>query len=267
MDKYTVVKSENYTEEHIKYTNQFKDSVSFLSMQTNLMFYVKDADLKFIIGTDTSAKTLGLKYGSDFTGLAMTDLPCESVAKSAKQITSQEQELMDLCDISKSLEVLNVFEFTDGLRARVATRRPFYHQTSKSILGISSSAINVELKDFINIIPSYLLRFGAIGSIESMKQDINIQDIVLNEYEQEICFLFLLGWSVQQVTDFMDIFRPNDTPRTTDAIIKKKNYICQKLGLTNTNLKNLCDYLFSIGFQNKMPESFYLKMIGSKIIN
>jgi|GEM_PF-3111656 len=267
MEKYTVVKPEDYTEDHIKYVSQFKDSASLLSTQTNIMFYIKDADLKFIVGTDTSAKTLGLKRGSDFTGLGIADLPCESVVMCAAQINSQEQKLMDSCDINKSLEVLNVFEFADGLKARVATRRPFYHLASKSILGVSSSAVNVELKDFINIIPSYILRFGAIGSIESMKQDINIQGPALNEYEQEVCFLFLLGWSFQQVADFMDIFRPNGTPRTTDAIIKKKNYICQKLGLTNTNLKNLCEYLFSIGLHNKMPESFYSKMIGTKIIN
>jgi hypothetical protein len=267
MEKYKIVKPENYTEDHIKCISQFKNATSLLSTQTNLMFYMKDTNLKFITGTDTSAKTLGLERGLDFTGLDIADLPCESVVRYAAQINDQEQKLMDSCDISKNLEVLNVFEFADGLKARVATRRPFYHLASKSILGVSSSAVNVELKDFINIIPSYILRFGAIGSIESMKHGTNIQSVTLNEYEQEVCFLFLLGWSFQQVADFMDIFRPNETPRTTDAIIKKKNYICQKLGLTNTNLKNLCEYLFSIGFQNKMPESFYSKMIGTKILN
>ncbi|MCC2626141.1 MAG: hypothetical protein K0R14_2014 [Burkholderiales bacterium] len=267
MKKYTVVKPENYTEEHVKYINQFKDSISLLSVQTNLMLGLKDTTLKFITGTDTSAKTLGLKYGADFTGRGILDIPCDGVAKYAEQINQQEQGLLDTCDISKGLEALSVFEFADGLKARTVTRQLFYYQPSASILGITNSVINVKLKDFINIIPSYILRFGAIGSIEAMQQDTKIENITLNEYEQEICFLFLLGWSIQQVTDFMDIFRPNNTPRTADAIIKKKNYICQKLGLTNTNLKNLCEYLFSIGFQNKMPESFYLKMIGTKIIN
>src|SRR5579863_1348821 len=267
MEKYKIVKPESYTEDHIKYINQFKDSVSLLSMQTNLMLGLKDTNLKFISGTDISAKTLGLKCGSDFAGRGMLDIPCEGVMKYAEQIDKQEQDLLDSCDVNKNVEALSVFEYTDGLKARTIVRQLFYHQPSASILGVSNSVTNVKLKDFINIIPSYILRFGAIGSIESMKQDTNIQGAALNGYEQEVCFLFLLGWSFQQVADFMDIFRPNGTPRTTDAIIKKKNYICQKLGLTNTNLKNLCEYLFSIGLHNKMPESFYSKMIGTKIIN
>jgi len=267
MKKYTVIKPENYTKEHLAYIDQFKDSMTFLTHQTDLMCLLKDVNCRSIIGSDVSAKTFGFKTGRDFAGKLIADFPCESIASHAAQIIKQEQELINTCDVSKNSEVLCVFEYCDGLKARVANKRLFHHKQSAAILGIVGTATNVQLRDFINIVPTYILRFGVLGSIESMKHEVNIQGALLNEYEQEICFLFLLGWNFQQVTEFMDVFRPKDTPRTTDTIVKKKNYICHKLGLTNTNLKNLCEYLFSIGFHKKMPESFYSRMIGSKILN
>ncbi|MCC2644390.1 MAG: hypothetical protein K0R94_168 [Burkholderiales bacterium] len=267
MKKYNIVKPEDYTKEHFEYIHKFRESTDFLATQMELMFFVRDVNSKFIMGTDISATKFGLKSGKDFIGKFTHELPCESVANHAWQIVRQEQSLIETYDINKSIEVLNVFEFTDGLKARMATKRLFYHQETSSILGVSSYAINVELKDFINIIPSYILRFGAIGSIESMQQDTQIDNVILSEYEQEICFLLMLGWDFKQITDFMDIFRPRKVPRTIDAIIKKKNYICGKFGITNTSLKNLCEYLFSIGFHHKMPESFYSRIIGVKVMS
>jgi hypothetical protein len=267
MEKYKIVKPENYTKEHLGYIDQFRDSMTFVASQADFMCLLKDVNCRSIIGSDVSAKTFGFKAGKDFAGKLIADFPCESIASHAAQIIQQEQELINTYDVSKNSEVLCVFEYCDGLKARVANKRLFYHQPSASILGIIGTATNVQLRDFINIVPTYILRFGVLGSIEAMKQEVNIQGTVLNEYEQEICFLFLLGWSFQQVAEFMDVFRPNDTPRAIDTIVKKKNYICHKLGLTNTNLKILCEYLFSVGFHKKMPESFYSKMIGSKILN
>jgi len=267
VENYKIVKPDGYTKEHLAYIDQFKDSMILLASQTDFMCLLKDVNCRSIIGSDISAKTFGFKSGADFADKLIADFPCESIASHAAQITQQEQELINTCDISKNSEVLCVFEYCDGLKARVANKRLFYHKPSASILGIVGTATNVQLRDFINIVPTYILRFGVLGSIESMKQEVNVQGVTLNEYEQEICFLFLLGWNFQQVTEFMDVFRPKSTPRTTDTIVKKKNYICHKLGLTNTNLKNLCEYLFSIGFHKKMPESFYSRMIGSKILN
>ncbi|MCC2644389.1 MAG: hypothetical protein K0R94_167 [Burkholderiales bacterium] len=267
MDNYKIVQPGDYTKEHLECINKFKNSMYFFAPQTDIMFLLKDINFRGIIGSDVSAKTFGLKSGKDFIGKCIADFPCESIVKHAAQITRQEQDLIDTLDIDKKLEVLCVFDYCDGLKARVANKRLFYHQPSASILGVISTATNVKLRDFINIVPTYILRFGVLGSIGSMKPDAKIHDMNLTEYEQEICFLFLLGWDFKQVANFMDVFRPQIKPRTTDAVIKKKNYICQKLNLTNTNLKNLCEYLFSIGFHTKMPESFYSRMIGAKIVS
>ncbi len=100
---------------------------------------------------------------------------------------------MDTCDVNKNLEVLCVFEYCDGLKAMVINKKLFYHEASSSILAVLGLATNVQLRDFINIVPTYILRFGALGSIESMRQNTDIEGVKLNKYEQEICFLFLLG--------------------------------------------------------------------------
>jgi len=267
MEKYTVVKPEDYTKEHLAYIDQFKDSTDFLATQMKLMFSLKNTDFRGIIGSDESAKVFGLKSGQDFADRHIVDYPCEGIAKCAEQITQQEQELINSCDVNKKLEVLCVFEYCDGLKSVIANKHLFHHKPSASILGIIGDAKNVKLGEFINIIPTYILRFGAVGSMEPMEKNIKIQDVMLSEYEQEICFLFLLGWGFKQIADFMDVFRPDVILRTVDTVNREKNYICQKLGLTGTNLKNLCEYLFSLGFHTKIPESFYQRIIGAKVIN
>ncbi|HLX53778.1 MAG TPA: hypothetical protein VKR58_07550 [Aquella sp.] len=266
MEKYNVVKPENYTKEHLEYINKFKKSTDLLATQMELLFLVNDVNSKIIMGSDASAVKFGFKSGKELIGKRFADFPLEDVARCDAQRIQWDQELINTDDIKKQKEILFVFNFVDGLKARLATDRLFYHQQSNAILGVLSSAKTVGLRDFINIVPTYILRFGALGSIESMQQYTDIEGIALNEYEQEICFLFLLGWDCRQIADFMDVFRPNINPRTGDTIIKKKNYICQKLGLTNTNIENFCEYLVSLGFHTKMPNSFYSRVIGAKVL-
>jgi hypothetical protein len=65
----------------------------------------------------------------------------------------------------------------------------------------------------------------------------------------------------------MNTFRGEHYTRTADTIIKKKNYICEKLSLPSTNVSDLQDFLVSVGFHNSMPQSFYNRIIGSTILD
>jgi hypothetical protein len=160
---------------------------------------------------------------------------------------------------------LNVHHYTDGLKARVFKKRVLFHEETNSILGTMYSGHDVELKDFVNIIPNYVIQFGALGNKEI--SHINSEEVLpLNDYEQEICFLLLLNWNFNQISDFMNQFRPDRTTRSADTIIKKKNYICQKLLLETNRTSDLCEHLVSVGFHHKMPSSFYARIIGSKVL-
>lgn len=138
------------------------------------------------------------------------------------------------------------------------------HKETNAILGTLYSGHNVEVKNFLNIIPNYVIQFGSLGSLESSNKINN--NLGLNHYEQEICFLLLLNWDFKQIAAFMNEFRPEVTTRTADTIIKKRNYICRKLLIDSHRTSDLCEYLVSIGFHNKIPESFYNRIIGSKFL-
>ena len=267
MKQYKIVAPENFTKEHIEYIESFKAALKILPSTRDLTFFLKDVNSRIIYAPDTFAIALGAKSGSEIEGKIASELPCQSVAAFADQFVVQEQSLMKSPDTKKIVEVLDIFEFSYGLQARKTLKTLLYHEESDSILGTVHQSTPAEVKNFINIIPSYILRFGAIGSMEANSKDFNIKDVPLTDYEQEICFLLLLNWSFGQIADFMNQFRPNLAPRTANTIIKAKNHICEKLELNLTNKEVLCEYLFASGFHKKLPSSFYRNMLGSTIVN
>ena len=238
-----------------------------MSQNTSIMLILRDVNSRGIIGTDASAKTLGLNSGIEFADKLISELPCKSVAEHASQFEQQNTDLINSKNVTKSLHVLNVFHYSDGLTARISNRRIFTHKQSSSILGTISTAYSVKLKHFMQVIPDYILQLGEINSVETIQgQTQQIKRITLNDYEQEICFLLILGWSFTQIATFLDQHRPNPKPRTADTIVKKKNYICQKLHLRTTHVPSLCKHLIKMGFSINMPSSFYSLIIGSKVI-
>lgn len=267
MKTHKIVSPENFTKEHEEYVEKFKSALQILPQTPDLRIFIKDVNSRIIFAPDTLAVALGAKLGSELQGKLASELPCTSLAKSADQFVIQEQSLINSPDIKKSLEVLDIFDYSYGLQARITKKNVFYHEESESILGTIHQSTPAEIKNFINIIPSYLLRFGVTGSLEETGEKFKIKDVSLTDYEEEICFLLLLNWSFEQIADFMNQFRPNATPRTSNTIIKAKNHICEKLELNITNKEILCDYLFASGFHKKLPSSFYKNMIGSTIVN
>lgn len=267
MDKsYKIVLPNDMTEEHIDFINDYKNSIYKISKQFDIILGAKDANSRHIISTDSYAKIVGLNAGDDVADRLDKEMPCEGTSQYADCYVKEDQSLLETLDPSQVISILNVHNYEDGLKARIFKKKILCHEATKSILGTIYSATDIDLKGVINLIPNYVIKFGAIGSLSvgNVKKLLNVE---LTEYEQEICFLLLLHWEFKQIADFMNEIRPDDKHhRMADTIIKKKNYICEKLELTTTHVSELQDFLISVGFHNQMPKSFYYKIIGSTLL-
>lgn len=243
---------------------QAKHSIKFLSQQCNDILGIKDINSRHVISTNAYAKIVALKNGVEVEGKLDFDMPCQGTAEYAPQYVKEDQELLNALNVHKQISVLNVHHYSDGLKARIFKKRILHHEPTKSILGTIYSGYDVELKDFVSLIPNYIIQFGSTGSLKVIDYS-STDKLNLNEYEQEICFLLLLNWTPRQIAEFMNIFKPENSERTLDTIIKKKNYICQKLGIPNKT-ECLCEYLVSINFHSNIPKSFYSRIVGSTIL-
>lgn len=266
MNNYKIVAPQNYHLEDINFIEKFKETINILSSQTNLIFGIKDIYSKHIISTNAYANIVGLKEGKDVSGMFDKEMPCEGTSQYADSYVEEDLSLINTLDVNKHISILNVHHYNDGIKARVFKKDILHCEKSQSILGTIYTGYDIKLSDFMNIIPTYILKFGAIGSLESISNNHIKNNINLTDYEQEICFLLILNWDIKKITLFMNQFRPNKIIRTPDTIIKKKNYICQKLGLNSNTTNDLVEYLISISFHTKMPKSFYCKIIGSHVL-
>ncbi|MDQ5922074.1 MAG: hypothetical protein QG673_2133 [Pseudomonadota bacterium] len=263
-DSCKIVTPEQFTPEHLVYLNDFKKSLETISAQSNIIFGAKDVNSKHITATNAYAKIVGLNNGNDVSARLDKEMPCEGTAQYADCYVREDLSLINSLDPEKNLSVLNVHHYSDGLKARLFKKHLLYHKQSNSILGTIYSGFDLKFKDILNIIPSYIMKFSS-RSLPIGKQKL-INDIELTDYEQEICFLLILNWEFKQIANFMNETRPMRNNRTADTIIKKKNYICEKLNLPSTNVGDLQDFLVSIGFHNSMPTSFYNRIVGSTIL-
>ncbi len=264
METYKLLEPADFLPEHLAFIEKAKSSIQFLSEQSNDMLGIKDINSQHIISTDAYAKIVALKKGNEVEGRMDLDMPCQGTAEYAHQYVAEDKGLLSHLDIDKQISVLNIHHYGDGLKARVFKKKVLHYEPTKSILGTVYSGHDVELRDFISVIPNFIIQFGATGSIKVI-DSADTSDLNLNEYEQEICFLFLLKWEPRQIAEFMNVFRPGKEAQTEDSIIKYKKFICHKLNIP-CNAENLRDYLVSINFHNNIPKGFYNQIIGSTFI-
>ena len=261
---YTLVKPEDFTKEHLEFLENFKNMIRMLSNTTDMLMGTKDINSRHIISTSAHAKIVGLGKCGDVTDRLDSEMPCDGTSQYADQFVQVDKSLLNSRDVKKGIVILNIHNYGDGTKARIFKKFMLKHDDSKSILGTIYSGHDIDLSDVLNIMPNYITQFGKTGSIESIDKNSKIlEDITLTEYEQEICFLFLLNWNFKQIANFMNYYRPVPQQRTIDTIIKKKNYICNKFCLGSTSLTDLQEFLVSINFQNKIPISFLSFITGA----
>ncbi|NHR03804.1 hypothetical protein HA052_01220 [Chromobacterium haemolyticum] len=261
---YQLVSPERFSEEQSEFVAQFRQSVSQISDQTDMIVGAKDANSRHLASSDAYARIVALKRGDDVVDRLDKEMPCEGTAQFADCYVQEDLALMRTCDPARKVSILNVHEYGDGLKARVFSKHLLKHEATRSILGTIYYAHEIEIANFINLMPNYILEFGAGCSIEQVQGELKLLDVELTEYEQEVCFLMLLNWDFKQIADFMNKYRPKPKTRVADSIIKSKNYICEKLGLPTQRRAELCDALIAAGMHRKMPTSLFSRLIGSK---
>lgn len=264
---YILVKPEDFTKEHLEFIENFKKMIRMLSNTTDTLMGAKDVNSRHIISTAAHAKIVGLRKCGDVMDRLDSEMPCEGTSQYAEQFVKVDKSLLDSHDVKKGTVILNVHNYGDGTRARIFKKFLLKHDDSKSILGTIYSGHDVELSDVLNIMPNYITQFGKTGNTESIDKNSKILgNVTLTEYEQEICFLFLLNWNFKQIANFMNYYRPIPQQRTIDTIIKRKNYICNKLCIGSTLLSDLQEFLVAINFQNKIPISFLSFITGARTL-
>lgn len=105
-------------------------------------------------------------------------------------------------------------------------------------------------------LPVYLLEIGANISAQTNADDSQLL-AGLSDYEREVGFLIVLNWSGKLIAQYLNQARPRRPPRSTDAVYKCRNRICDKLGLTEYSNATLKDRLVSLGLHQKVPASFF----------
>ena len=261
---YSLVAPENFTAEQKLFIEDFKKSVTLISSQTDMIFGAKDINSRHFISTDAYAKIVALPKGIDVVDRLDREMPCEGTAQFADCYVQEDIELLNFGDINKKTSVLNIHEYSDGIRARIFHKNIMKLRPSHSIPGTIYSAHEIKIENFFSLIPNYIIEFGIGCSIENIDNRLNIGNEKLTEYEHEVCFLLIMNWSFRQIACFMNKHRPLDRDRVADTISKCRNRICEKLNMPNGNLSDLRDMLIGMGIHRKMPNSFFSRLLGSR---
>ncbi|MCK4120527.1 helix-turn-helix transcriptional regulator [Ralstonia nicotianae] len=256
-----LVSPENFGVEQKNFVEKFKDSVKILSSQTDIVFGAKDVNSRHLIATDAYARLVGLSRGVDVVNRFDRDMPCEGTAQFADCYVEEDQELLRHADINQTKLFLNVHEYSNGIDAFVFEKILLKHIDSRSILGVIYSAHRIEISSFLNLVPNYIIEFGVGGSIGNASQSFTVGKERLTDYEHEVCFLLAMNWDFKQISHFMDKHRPISGKRSADTIYKCRNRICEKLDCHPSHFR---DMLVAIGIHQKMPTSFFRRLIGSR---
>lgn len=269
--EYSLVSPEQYSPDQLSLVMSFKESVRMISDQAQgVILGVKDIHSRHIISTNEYAHIVSLPSGEEVAGRMDRDMPCAGTAQFAECYVAEDQSLLACGDMFRSIDVLNVHQYADGLHARVFTKHLLKHQPSRSVLGVIYSARDMKIDDILGIIPNYITEFAVAGcSIEKTLGSSRYGEVKLTEYEQEICFFLLLKWGFGQIAEFMNKYRPtlDGKLRVADSIIKGKNRICAKMNLPTTRVGDLREALVVLGMHRKIPGSLFDRLIGSTLIS
>lgn len=268
--EYSLVSPAQFSPEHAELVESFKYSVRLVSDQARgVILGIKDIHSRHIISTDEYARIVSLPSGEAVADRMDYDMPCPGTVQFADCYIAEDQSLMACGDVFRSINVLNVHQYADGLHARVFTKSLLKHVPSRSLLGVIYSAHDVQIDDVLGVMPNYITEFAVSGcSIEKIVNNDKVGGVVLTDYEQEICFLLLLNWGFGQIAEFMNKFRPmvNGKYRVADSIIKGKNRICEKMNIPTTRVADLREALVAMGMHRKLPSRLFDRLIGSTII-
>lgn len=258
--EYKLVAPENYTAAQKMFVDDFKESIVSISKKDNIIMGAKDIYSQHLISTDAYAKIVGLNQGLEVMGRFDRDMPCEGTAQFAETYVQEDRALMMSKDFYKTSSILNVHEYSDGLAARVFCKQLMRHDYSHSILGTIYYSHEVNLPKLMTILHDYILLFGMGCSIEEIDKPFEINNGVLTEFEQEVCFFLLLKWDFKKIVHYISAEDHTDPLKIDESIIV---HLCEKLGLSSNSISDLRETLMYAGVHKKMTPRIFKRLIGS----
>ncbi|MEB0137700.1 MULTISPECIES: hypothetical protein [unclassified Undibacterium] len=263
---YRLVSQKNFTVEQTDYIEKLKESIQFISNQSDMIVGIKDVDSKHFISSDSYANLVGLANGADVKNRMDHDMPCEATARFADSYVKSDRRLLHYANMNHKIRTLDIFEHVDGIKALVFNKHMIKHHPSESILGLMYDAYEIDIKIIYSLIPNYAIEFERGFCIENADDTFQVGNVKLTEYEREICFLLIMNWNFKQIACFMDKHRPKSSIRTADTIYKCRNRICEKLHISNCSASQFKNLLVGAGLHKKMPKLFFHRLIGSRVL-
>jgi hypothetical protein len=260
---YNLVSPEDFTEEQKIFLESVKDYFRIGSYPSGFISGVRDINSKNVITTDYAASLVGLSCGEDIAGHFDRDLPAK-VSELAQDFVDEDRELLDHRDSDRKSSLLNINQYSTGIKALLTEKHPLVHKPSQSILGIIFLSNQVDLSHFFTLMPNYILDFGIHGNIQSVSEKLVIGKTHLTEYEHEVAFLMVINWHPKQIANFMNKYRPSDNPITLDTIYKCRDKISHKF---YCEPKNLREKLIEMSLHRKIPSSFFNRLIGNTAVH
>lgn len=250
---FSLVAPEQFTARQQQYLEKFRRSIDLVSSQAGAIVGAKDVDSRHLIATDSYARIVGLSKGGDVTGRFDREMPCEGTAQFADCYVREDRDLLSHRDPGRMTSVINIHEYSDGLKGLVFNKFALKHRPTKSILGTIYSAYEFDISRFFAMLPNYTFEFGAGCSI-ARADDAPIEiETQFTEFEYEIAFLLTMGWSLGQIRDFLSEYR-----RGTEAgVIASVRTIGDKLGGGLRGASALRDRLVELGVHRKMPKALF----------
>lgn len=250
---YSLVSPECFTEQHQQYLSRFRRSIEAVSARSNACVGAKDIQSRHLIATDSYARIVGLAKGGDVAERFDRDMPCEGTAQFADCFVREDQSLLAHSEPNRMTSVLNVHQYSNGLKALIFDKFVLKHRPSRSILGTIYSAREIELSRFFTTLPTYTFEFGIGCSIESTGPDAITGDVALTEVEHEVAFLLTMNWNAEQIAQFMGA----QGVALGSSIVQMTRIIAAKLGDESIGAASLREKLIALHVHQKMPSALF----------
>ncbi len=264
---YQLVAPKDYTEQHKKLIDSYREAIAAVPAEAELFFDFKDVDSRFIAATDFAGRLWGLKKGQDAIGRLDRELPCEGVVQFADDFVREDLEVLNSNDLSKNIMILDLIHYCCGRKLLLTSKSLLKHDESQSKLGVRCLSMEVKFSDFLSLLPNYYAEFGPGGSITRETESIALENAKLTPYEHEVCFLLTLNWSHKQIAEFMNKYRPTSAPRVADTIHKCINRIHEKLNIQHCYDDSFRELLVHLGVHKRMPQAFFDRLIGTHVLH
>lgn len=239
---------------------QAVNSINFFS-KIKYLFYLKDKDGNYLAMTDYAAHVYGFESPELAIGKSMLELLGEKYPKISQQTRELEEQFIS--SNAETMSVINFFSYADNVQVRLVLRTKLKDPETGEVLGMLCQEIPSGLN---NECMSIMDSLGESSSIKFPDTDYNPVIDKLTSYEHEVCFLVSIGWSPSQIQNFLNRLYP-EQQRTLDAIIKKKNAICNKFDLEFNHISNLKEFLIKNEVYKQIPQKLLSHLQGAYMVN